>query len=86
MLTRVIAEEKHKNLTVFSVHPGVVDTNMQQKIRGSDTESFPLHQKFVDYATNKELFSTDFVALKLLQIIEKKDDFEEIILNLRDFK
>ena len=86
MLTKVITEEKHKNLTVFSVHPGVVDTNMQKKIRESDTNSFPLHQKFVDYYTNKELFSTIFVALRLLQIIEKKDNFEEIILNLRDFE
>ena len=86
MLTKVITEEKHKNLTVFSVHPGVVDTNMQKEIRESDANSFPLHQKFVDYYTNKELFSTIFVALRLLQIIEKKDNFEEIILNLRDFK
>ena len=86
MLTKVIREEKHKNLTVFSVHPGVVDTNMQKEIRESDANSFPLHQKFVDYYTNKELFSTIFVALKLLQIIQKKDNFEEIILNLRDFK
>ena len=86
MLTKVITEEKHKNLTVFSVHPGVVDTNMQKEIRESDANSFPLHQKFVDYYTNKELFSTIFVALKLLQIIQKKDNFEEIILNLRDFE
>ena len=86
MLTKVITEEKHKNLTVFSVYPGVVDTNMQKEIRESDANSFPLHQKFVDYYTNKELFSTIFVALKLLQIIQKKDNFEEIILNLRDFK
>jgi len=86
MLTKVISEENHKNLILFSVHPGVVDTNMQKEIRESDTNSFPLHQKFADYYTNKELFSTNFVALKLLQIIEKKDDFEEIILNLRDFE
>ena len=86
MLTKVILEEKHKNLTVFSIHPGVVDTDMQKEIRESDTNFFPSHQKFVDYYANKELFSTNFVALKLLQIIEKKDDFEEIILNLRDFE
>ena len=86
MLTKVISEEKHKNLTVFSVHPGIVDTNMQKEIRESDINFFPSHQKFADYYANKELFSTNFVALKLLQIIEKKDDFEEIILNLRDFE
>ena len=86
MLTKVISEANHKNLTVFSVHPGVVDTDMQKEIRESDVNSFPLHQKFVDYYTNKELFSTNFVALKLLQIIEKKGHFEKIILNLRDFE
>jgi benzil reductase ((S)-benzoin forming) len=86
MLTKVILEEKHKNLTVFSIHPGVVDTDMQKEIRESDTNFFPSHQKFSDYYANKELFSTNFVALRLLKIIEKKDDFEEIILNLRDFE
>ena len=86
MLTKVIAEEKHKNLTVFSVHPGIVDTNMQQKIRESNADSFPLHQKFVDYYTNTELSSANSVALKLLQIIEKKDNFEEIILNFRNLE
>ena len=86
MLTKVISEEKHKNLTVFSVHPGVVDTDMQKEIRESDANFFLLHQKFVDYYANKELFSTNFVAFKLLQIIEKKDSFKEIILNLRDFE
>ena len=81
MLTKVISEENHKNLTVFSVHPGVVDTDMQKEIRDSDVNSFPLHQKFVDYYTNKELFSTNFVALKLLKIIEKKDNFEDFPKN-----
>jgi len=84
-LTEVIAEEKHKNLTVFSVHPGVVDTNMQAEIRNSDPKNFPLLSKFTDYYIQNELFSTKSVAIKLHQIIEKKDNFDKIILNLRDF-
>ena len=68
-LTEVIAEEKHKNLTVFSVHPGVVDTNMQAEIRNSDPKNFPLLSKFTDYYIQNELFSTKSVAIKLHQII-----------------
>jgi|TARA_B110000116_G_scaffold227185_1_gene207960 benzil reductase ((S)-benzoin forming) len=86
MLIQVIAEEKHKNLQVFSIHPGVVDTNMQKEIRKSDSEFFPLHQKFMDYYANQELFSVKSVVFRILQIIAKKNDFEEIILNLRDFE
>ena len=46
MLTQVIAEENHKNLKVFSVHPGIVDTNMQKTIRGTEKHLFPLLSKF----------------------------------------
>ena len=86
MLTEVIEKEKHKNLKIFSIHPGVVDTNMQKEIRKSDSEFFPLHQKFMDYYANQELFSVKSVVFRILQIIAKKNDFDEIILNLRDFK
>ena len=49
MLTQVIAEENHKNLKVFSVHPGIVDTNMQKTIRGTEKHLFPLLSKFTAY-------------------------------------
>ena len=55
---------------------------MQKEIRNSDPKNFPLHQNFVDYYANNELISPKLVALKLLKIIEKRDDFEKILLNL----
>ena len=85
MLTKVIEEEKHTNLIIFSIYPGVVDTNMQKEIRGSNAEFFPIRQQFIDYYNKNELFLADFVAQKLYQIIAKNQDFEETILNLRDF-
>ena len=48
-LTHVLAEEKHKNLIVFSVHPGIVDTQMQEEIRRADVNFFPLLSKFTNY-------------------------------------
>ena len=84
MLTEVIQKEKHESLKVFSIHPGVVNTNMQEEIRKSDADFFPIKQQFIDYYSKNELFSVDFVALKIFQIIAKNEDFKEIILNLRD--
>ena len=86
MLTKVIHKEKHENLKIFSIHPGVVNTNMQEEIRKSDANFFPIKQQFIDYYNRNELFSVDFVALKIFQIIAKNENFNEIILNLRDFE
>ena len=85
MFTEVIAEEKHKNLTIFSIHPGVVDTNMQKKIRESDAEFFPIRQQFIDYYSKNELFSADFVAQKIYQIIAKRVVLTDVLVDLRDF-
>ena len=84
-LTAVIYEEKHQNLKILSISPGVVDTNMQEEIRNADPKNFPLHQNFVDYYNHNELISPKSAAHKLLKIIEKRVDFEGIFLNLRDF-
>ena len=86
MLTRVIHKEKHENLKIFSIHPGVVNTNMQEEIRKSDANFFPIKQQFIDYYNKNELFSVDSVALKIFQIIAKNEDLNEIILNLRNFE
>ena len=84
MLTEVIAEEKHDKLTVFSVHPGVVDTNMQGEIRNSDEKFFPLLSKFTAYHSNNELEKPSIVAQKLYYIIQNFSEFTKNILSIRD--
>ena len=84
MLTQVIAEENHKNLTVFSVHPGIVDTNMQKKIRTTKPDLFPLLSKFTSYYANNELENTETVAKKLYYIIQNFAEFTKNILSIRD--
>ncbi len=83
-LTNVISEEKHDNLTVFSVHPGIVDTQMQAEIRKADADFFPLLSKFTNYYTNNELENTKIVAQKLLYIIQNHTKFRQNILSIRD--
>ena len=84
MLTQVIAEENHENLTVFSVHPGIVDTNMQKNIRDTDPNLFPLLNKFTNYYNNNELENTGTVAKKLYYIIRNFTEFTKNILSIRD--
>jgi len=84
MLTQVIVEENHENLTVFSVHPGIVDTNMQKKIRKTKAYLFPLLDKFTSYYTNNELENTETVANKLYYIIQNFAEFTKNILSIRD--
>ena len=84
MLTKVIAEENHEKLTVFSVHPGIVDTNMQKKIRETKPHLFPLLSKFTSYYNNNELENTGNAAKKLYYIIQNFAEFTKNILSIRD--
>ena len=84
MLTQVIAEENHKNLRVFSVHPGIVDTNMQKTIRGTEEHLFPLLSKFTAYHSKNELETTTIAAQKFYYIIQNYNEFSKNILSIRD--
>lgn len=70
-------------LKVFSIAPGIVDTNMQQKVRSSNPEDFPHLEKFINYKKNGQLISTDVVAQKILEVIEKPDLHQNVLLDVR---
>jgi benzil reductase ((S)-benzoin forming) len=84
MFTQVVVKENHKNLTVFSISPGIVNTNMQKKIREADPDLFPLLSKFISYYNNNELENTETVAKKLYYIIQHFTKFTKNSLSIRD--
>ena len=86
MLTEVIANEYHERLNIFSVHPGVVDTNMQYEIRNSDRRYFPLLDKFIAYYNDNELENIQDTAKKIYYILQNANKFPDNIVSLRDFK
>ena len=57
MLTKIINEENNK-IEAYSIYPGVVDTEMQEKIRNTRTEKFALRQKFVNYYENNACYTS----------------------------
>lgn len=81
MLTKSINEEqKDKKYPVkcFSIAPGVVDTNMQMQIRNTPEKNFNLQSKFIDLYNENKLFTANYVAQKLLEVIEFPNQFDSV--------
>ena len=72
MFTKAVGVEQQdeKNpVTVISFSPGVMDTDMQERIRQSDKEDFADVNQFIEYNDNGMLRSPDLVASKLLDLL-----------------
>ncbi len=78
--SRVVAKEqesaKHP-VEIVSIAPGIIDTNMQETIRSSDAQSFPLLDRFIDYKEKGQLSSAEETASKLISFLER-EDFKEL--------
>ncbi|HUH61096.1 MAG TPA: SDR family oxidoreductase [Candidimonas sp.] len=79
MYTQVFAAEKH-GARVVSLAPGVVDTQMQEHIRGSQAGDFPAVERFVQLHEQGQLASPAIVANKILRYIDR-DDFGATVLD-----
>lgn len=68
-LTRVVAlEEARHDLSAYSVSPGIVDTDMQTAIRGSDPASFPERERFEWFAELQQFNSPAWVGDHILRL------------------
>lgn len=86
MATRVIAleQQRKKNpVTIFCVAPGVVETRMQEAIRNSSPEKFPMHQKFVALKENNQLQSPQEAAQKLNNLLLSQPIDNGALLDIR---
>jgi benzil reductase ((S)-benzoin forming) len=85
--SRVVALEQ-KSATypvqIVSIAPGIIDTGMQEKIRSSKEEDFPLLDHFKSYKENEQLSSPHETAAKLIAFMKKMHQFDETILDIRN--
>ena len=86
IFSKVVSAENHNKLKIYSVHPGVVDTNMQKRIRKVSKSDFPLVDTFIDYHKNDLLVDPNEIAKKLLHIIKNNKKLNETVIFLRDLK
>lgn len=88
MLSEVASLESRKRggaLKVFSVSPGVVDTEMQSEIRGTDQKDFSRVQQFVQLKKEGELSSPEKVAQKIMNLIQNPGRFDSVLQDVRRF-
>ena len=83
MLTKIINQE-HNSIKAYSIYPGIVDTEMQKKIRDTDIEKFALKDVFVEYFRNNELVDPKIISKKIYHILSNLDLFEDNMIYLRD--
>lgn len=83
-LSSELKSRNHLNWSVFSLAPGVVDTNMQVEIRTSSPAQFLAHQKFVDLNDNDELADPKYTAELFYRVITNPKEFKAVVFSVRD--
>ena len=73
-------------IKVFSVAPGVIDTKMQDQIRAVSSADFSDVDKFIQMKENNALSSPEETAASLLKIISERDQYKEVVLDVRNLK
>lgn len=77
-------QEKHP-IKAVSFAPGVVDTNMQVTIRKTPKETFDSVSRFIDLKENNQLLSPQFVADKLILLLDSNKTENGGLYDIRDF-
>ncbi len=97
MFSRVVdAEQKlkaehpstsiHKGFKIFSIEPGVVDTEMQNEIRSASKDNFSRIEHFISYKLNDQLSNPANVSKKYFEILDNIGELKEVLLSIRDFE
>lgn len=82
-LTECVAlEEADTGLRAYAVAPGVIDTAMQELIRNTPAERFPLVDKFLEMKRNDAFNTVGFVADKLLDLAFGDAGGDEVVVRL----
>ena len=86
MMTKVIAKEQKElknGVSVVSIYPGVVATNMQEQLRNTPKENFKYVQRFIDLHDQGNLFTPKQVAEKIFQLDQAGELKSGRILDVR---
>ena len=86
VLSSELAEAGLNHIKVYSIAPGVVDTEMQGVIRSKSEKEFRAVNYFKELKMNSELTSSNLVAEKLFKIINAEYTPNDVVCSIRDFE
>ncbi|WP_210463807.1 SDR family NAD(P)-dependent oxidoreductase [Rufibacter roseolus] len=78
-------EQLGTGVRVFSLSPGLIDTDMQEQIRDADADQFSSVQQFRDYKETGALVSAEVVARKIIRLMEEPSLAQNVVCSVRDF-
>ncbi|MDD0814981.1 SDR family NAD(P)-dependent oxidoreductase [Curvibacter sp. HBC28] len=76
--------QKPHGAQICSLAPGVIDTEMQEQLRGTSAEAFPDQQNFAALKANGQLTSADEAARSVLAWLERPDFGHNPVADVRD--
>jgi benzil reductase ((S)-benzoin forming) len=79
-------ENIHKGFKIFSIAPGVVNTTMQEEIRGAAQENFSRLKDFIDYKNNNVLTEPKFVSQKYIKVLSDINSIKEVLTSIKDYE
>ncbi|WP_372795163.1 SDR family NAD(P)-dependent oxidoreductase [Lutibacter sp.] len=71
MMTKVISKEQkeiNNGVSIVSIYPGVIDTDMQVQVRTTPKQNFKSVQRFIDFYKHGDLLSPKEVANKIYHL------------------
>jgi benzil reductase ((S)-benzoin forming) len=80
-----IHRPKHP-VRIFSIAPGVVDTDMQAQIRAMSKKDFPNKERFIKMKADGVLAPANETARSILKILARPEDYAHVCLDVRDLE
>ena len=77
------AQQPH-GAKLVSLAPGVIDTDMQVQLRGSETSAFPDRERFVELLRSGVLTSPQQAAARVLAWLDRPDFGRQPVADVRD--
>jgi benzil reductase ((S)-benzoin forming) len=78
-------QKEHEKFNIFSIAPGVVDTNMQMQIRNTKKENFSRVGDFINYKNKNELSSPENVSKKYLNLLSDISIIKNVVSSIKEY-
>jgi len=78
-------ENIHRGFNIFSIAPGVVNTNMQDQIRTTTKENFSRIADFIGYKENDTLSEPKDISKKYFDVLSDIKNIKEVLSSIKDY-
>ena len=88
MFSQVVSVEqslttKTNPIKIFSVAPGIIDTQMQDQIRKTNKNDFSMVNTFINYKKEQQLYKPEKAAKLLISLLYNPNKYEDVLLDIR---